>query len=142
MKSGCETAVIYDRKQEEALKNFAKEFLTEVKILAKMYIEHFFKDKSLHCGGRIPRSFLLSEKRVQKVLDYDISLGVQTAYKYLEPNISRDEISNCQKTGEITSDIKLVNDILRLLAKSGIPQQFAGGMMILYLEFVEGISFD
>jgi len=53
--------------------------------------------------------------------------------------VSPEEEANASLTGEATSDIKLVTQILNFLARSGIPQQFAGGMMILYLEFVEGV---
>lgn len=132
---------VYDCKQEQAIKEFADNFNTDVHRLAKMYIEHFFKDKTMHCGGKIPKTCLFSEKRIKKVLNYDISTGVQCAYKHLEPLLSEEEIFDCQRTGESTKDIKLVTGVLHLMSRSGVPQQFAGGMMLLYLEFVEGISF-
>jgi hypothetical protein len=132
----------YDRKQEQALQIFADTFDKDVKVLAKTYIELFFRDKTLHCGGKIPKSFLLSEKRIDRVLNYDISTGVQMAYKNLEPTITQEEILDCHRNGEISRDIKMVTEVLNLLARSGVPQQFAGGMMILYLEFVEGVRID
>ncbi len=129
----------YSPDQEKALKSFAKEFQVDVKVLAKQYMQQFFQDKSLHCGGKIPKSFLFSDRRISMVLNYDIIKGVERAYKYLEPGIDPQDIEDSKQTGEATDDIKLVNETLKLLAQAGIPQQFAGGMMCLYLEFIEGI---
>ena len=132
---------VYSPEQEVAIKVFAQDFYGDVKALAKQYMEQFFKDKMLHCGGKIPRSFLFADRRVSIVLNYDISQGVDRAYSSLESTLSEYEVEQARQTGEATSDIKLVNETLNLLARSGVPQQFAGGMMCLYLEFVEGINF-
>jgi len=130
---------------EEAVEDFTcpisiSTFYSDIKYLAKMYIERFFKDKMLYCGGKIPRNWLFEERRVLMVLNYDIVKGVDRAYKYLEDTLERDEVERAKITGEATYDIKLVNDTLNLLARSGIPQQFAGGMMCMYIEFVEGVD--
>lgn len=126
---------------ENEVKQFASEFHQDVKMLARQYMEHFFKDKMLYCGGKIPKSLLFSEHRISMVLNYDISQGVQYAYRFLEKEMDIEEIEESRQTGETTNDIKLVNETLNLLAVSGIPQQFAGGMMCLYLEFIEGVDF-
>ena len=123
----------YDSKQKVFLSNFADEFSTDVRKLAEMYVEHFFKDKMLHSGGRIPKKCLTAEERIDVVLNLDISSGVQKAYQHM---CAFDVVDH----GEIPTDIKLVLDVLRLLSKSGVPQQFAGGMMLLYLEFIEGVQ--
>lgn len=128
----------YSVEQELAIKSFARDFHNDVKILAKHHIEDFFKDKMLYCGGKVPQRMLSDEKRISMVLNYDIIQGVEHAYQLLESTVSQKELEASKYSGEATSDILLVNEILNLLAKSGIPQQFAGGMMILYLEFVEG----
>ena len=47
-----------------------------------------------------------------------------------------------KNTGDITEDIKIVNETLNLLCKSGIPQKFAGGMMLIYLKYVKGIKIN
>ena len=126
--------------QEREIKVFAQDFYSDVKALAKQYMDQFFKDKMLHCGGKIPKSFLFADRRVSMVLNYDISTGVDRAYKYLERTIPQRDIDEARQNGEATDDIKLVNETLNLLARSGIPQQFAGGMLCLYLEFIEGID--
>lgn len=135
-----EQEIKYSPEQEKKIKIFAQEFFDDVKALAKQYMETFFKDKMLHCGGNIPRSFLFAERRVSMVLNYDIIKGVDRAYQALEKNMSKAELDASKLSGETTSDIKLVNETLKLMSRSGIPQQFAGGMMCLYLEFVEGVD--
>ena len=130
----------YSPEQEAELKIFAQDFFDDVKALAKQYMEHFFQDKMLYCGGKIPKSFLFAERCIGMVMNYDIIRGVEHAYSALEKNLTKKEIDLAKSTGETTSDIKLVNETLNLLARSGIPQQFAGGMMCLYLEFVEGVD--
>lgn len=130
----------YTLEQELAIKAFAQDFYSDVKALAKQYMDQFFKDKMLHCGGKIPKSLLFSDRRLSMVLNYDIIQGVERAYKHLEPTIFSEDLKSARQTGETTDDIKLVNETLSLLSQSGIPQQFAGGMMCLYLEFIEGIN--
>jgi hypothetical protein len=130
----------YTLEQELAIKVFAQDFYSDVKVLAKQYMEQFFKDKMLHCGGKIPKSLLFADRRLSMVLNYDIIKGVERAYKYLEPMLLSEDLNSARQTGETTEDIKLVNGTLCLLAQSGIPQQFAGGMLCLYLEFIEGIN--
>jgi hypothetical protein len=129
----------YTPEQEAEIKAFAQDFYGDVKALAKQYMEQFFKDKMLHCGGKIPRSFLFAERRISMVMNYDIIKGVERAYKSLEKAMSV-AADVAKQGGEVTDDIKLVNETLNLLARSGIPQQFAGGMMCLYLEFIEGVD--
>jgi len=140
IQGGEESPVEYTPEQERIIKGYAQDFYSDVKILARQYMDQFFQDKMLHCGGKIPKSLLFSERRLSMVLNYDIIKGVERAYKYLEPTLCFAEIESAKQTGESTDDIKLVNEILSLLARSGIPQQFAGGMMCLYLEFIEGIN--
>lgn len=130
----------YAPEQERAIKVFAQDFYSDVKALARQYMEQFFKDKMLHCGGKIPKSMLFSDRRISMVLNYDIIKGIQRAYTHLEPLLESRDIESSKQTGEATDDIKLVNETLSLLARSGIPQQFAGGMMCLYLEFIEGVD--
>ena len=134
---------VEDRKIPEIVnQSSSHEFVSNVRILAKKYIEDFFKDKMLHCGGKIPKSFLNSDRRISMVMNYDVIMGIDHAYFALEKTIPQEELERARNTGETTADIVLVNETLYTLAKSGIPQQFAGGMMCLYLEFIEGVDID
>lgn len=120
---------------DDQLNRFAQNFHKDVQGLARFYLQQFFCDKTMYCGGKIPRSLL--EKRISMVINYDISKGVLQAYDAMS-DLFKHEVR--KDSCESTSDIKLVNETLSLLAKSGVPQQFAGGMLLLYLEFVEGIE--
>jgi hypothetical protein len=130
--------------QEQELRGFAGRFQGDVRGLVRGYMEQFFKDKMLHCGGKIPANLLFAERRISLVLNYDINRGVERAYCYLEPHFKDDEFGEKKKrtdpSGEVSGDIKLVLETLNLLHRSCIPQQFAGGMLLLYLEFVEGFD--
>jgi len=119
--------------QDEAIRSFAQCFHPNANNLVRFYMERFFGDKMMHCGGKIPKLLLLSDRRVSMVQNYDICMGVDRCYKYL-----KDYLIDSQS--EITYDIKLVTQVLNLLSRSGIPQQYAGGMLCLYLEFVEGVN--
>lgn len=125
----------FDPKQEQELLFFATGFIGDLKCLIHQYIEYFFKDKSFYCGGKIPKRMLNTDRNISIVANYDISRSVKRAYSSLENH----EISS-SSLGEVTGDIKLVSFILEELAKSGIPQQFAGGMLLMYLELVVGVD--
>lgn len=125
----------YSPEQEQELLLFATSFFGDLKYLAKQYISSFFKDKRLHSGGKIPKILLLSDSHISMVVNYDIIKSVKKAYSCLENH----ESSVCN-LGEVTGDIRLVSGILNSLSASNIPQQFAGGMMLIYLKFVEGVE--
>lgn len=127
--------------ESEPIKSFVQHFHGDVQDLAKRYITEFFDDKMMYCGGRIPKRRLFNDNSISMVINFDICRGVDHAYLVLEKTLTKKEISRAKIAGEITSDIKLVTEILNLLSRSGVPQQFAGGMMILYLELVEGVEF-
>lgn len=109
--------------------------------LAKRYIDEFFVDKMMHCGGSIPKRFLHDPKRVKCVVNYSLSKGVTRCYAALKHTVTDAEKAACRKTGDSTRDIKLVNETLNLMARSCVPQEFAGGILMMYLEFVEGVEF-
>lgn len=124
--------------QNKFYDEFSKSFQKDVHALAKHYIEQFFCDKMFHCGGAIPKYFLFTDWRISMVLNYDITKGVKRAYEVLEPLYNIDP--NSRPTGETGEDVLVVINTLNMLEKAGVPQQFAGGMMCMYLELVEGID--
>jgi len=105
---------------------------------AKYHIERFFANHRLHTGGQIPKAFLYNDRRMYMVMNYDIMRGVDHAYRLLEGEFN---IEKSKTIAEITQDIRLVIDVLNLLSRSGVPQEYAGGMLCVYLELVEGIQF-
>lgn len=121
-----------DVEQEIAL--LAASYPSEVRHIARDYMISFFKNKSFSEGGRIPTSLLLSNHNIMSVINYDIINGVKEAYSLL----GQEEDS--QESCDFPRDIKLVVHVLNELSEANIPQQFAGGMLLLYLKLVEGIG--
>ena len=117
--------------QEESVNNFVSNFVPNSKEVAKRWIEFFFQDKMLYCGGNIPKSLLLTNHHISMVMNFSILSSLDYAYEALEKTLSAKEINKCAQTGESTSDIKLVNETLKLIAGFGVPKPFAGGSLIL-----------
>jgi hypothetical protein len=111
--------------------------------LAEYYIKLFFEEKSAHPNTNINKSSFFNRDKVYIVVNTNIISGVQKAYEALEKCIviTQEDINIAKKNGDVTQEIKMVNETLKSLYKAGIPQQFAGGMMLLCLEFCEGIYF-
>jgi len=119
------------------------DFLLDANYLAAHYVSKFFSDKKTKCGKHISPDLLSCEKRISIVLNTNIIDSVKRIYLTLNNyiKITEEDLSFAKKTGDVTQEIKLVNETLKSLYEFGIPQQFAGGMIILYLEFCEGIDF-
>lgn len=118
----------------------AKELYKKAEIVAKKYVDCFFADKMMHCGGKIPNRLLHDPLKINNIINYNICRAVKMAYKMMKKTITQEEIQLANKMGDSTKDIKLVNEILRMCAVAKIPKQFAGGILIMYLQYVEGIE--
>jgi hypothetical protein len=121
----------------------SSDFLLDANYLATNYIKSFFDDKKDKYGEEISSELLNCKKRISVVLNTNIIDSVKRVYSVLGNyiKITEEDISFAKKTGDVTQEIKLVNETLKSLYEFGVPQQFAGGMVILYLEFCEGIDF-
>lgn len=103
--------------------------------MAKQQVEGFFKDKYLHTGGKIPKSVMFHDRRINKVINYNIITGVEHAYAAIGDSLQEED------------DIRLVVDILHKIGTwkhengSAIPLEFRGGILCMYLELVEGYEF-
>ena len=95
------------------------------------------KNKPFYCGGKIPKNMLINCDNILTVINYDIIDSVKKSYFFL-----RNHDSATQLLGEVTGDIRLVSSILHRLSAENVPQQFAGGMLILYLKYVEGVEVE
>lgn len=119
------------------IKIFVKKFPEKVKELVFYHVNRYFQDQHMHCGGKIPKYMLRDSKRFLAVMNFDIMQGVELAYKSLEYLLEENNKSFALN-GDSTEDIKLVTTALNKLSKAGVPQQFAGGMLLLHLEFIDG----
>jgi len=116
-------------------------FVDDIIAVTQQYVESFFQDKPMHCGGKVPKHMLFSPKRISKVINTSMSDGIGQAYDALEPTIDPEELKKAEQFGNVTEDIKLVRRILDMLAQPKVPKCFAAGIMLMYLEFCEGVSF-
>lgn len=104
----------------------------------KECIDKFFEDKSMHCGGKIPKYMVTNEKKVSMVLSTSLIDSVDIAYECMR-NISEEDT---KMNGDVAPDIKMVAESIFVISKAGVPQQFVGGMMLMYLKFVKGIQIN
>jgi len=126
-----------DENNQKDLLCFAQNFQSDLKHLAAHHIKIFFKNKPFYCGGKIPKNMLINCDNILTVINYDIIDSVKKSYFFL-----RNHDSATQLLGEVTGDIRLVSSILHKLSAENVPQQFAGGMLILYLKYVEGVEVE
>ncbi len=128
-----------DLETEERLEGldefYEDEFFPDVDNYIKECMDEFFKDKEMHCGGKIPQKVLHSGGNIDLVKNMTISDGVRTAYKSL---YYFDEIENTDNNdGIVTKDISLVLDII---CNRKIPKAFKAGIMLMYLELCMGVE--
>ena len=118
------------------------DFKKDTEDLAKYYINVFFNNK-ISKNGNTTKDLVKCPHSLSTVINTSVISGVQKAYKALNNYIivTQEDMNKAKKNGDVTQEIKLVNETLKSLHKAGVPQQFAGGMMVLYLEFCEGVSF-
>jgi hypothetical protein len=121
-----------DENPSSESEQIAKEFRQNANSLVTHHLTNYFKDKMLHTGGSIPSQFLNSQKRISMVLNYNICTGVDHAHERLE--FSEGRINDDENS-------ELIVTVLHEIAKNGVPKEFAGGMLCLHLELVEGIDF-
>lgn len=104
---------------------------------ARNVIASFFKDREMFCGGKILDKFLLNERNISLVLNTNIEVGVQRAYQALS---EANHFPPCVDMQLVPDDVRLVMSVLKQCAKSHIPKDNAAGILLLYLEFCEGVS--
>ena len=101
------------------------DFVNSANLLAKHYINCFFKNKKTKNGENIPEILLNCPKRTSMVLNANIIESVKKAYSVLDNYIkpSEEDVSHAKRTGDVTQEIKLVNETLKSLCEAGVPQQ-------------------
>lgn len=118
------------------------DFVGDIIAMAKQHVREFFGNRIMYCGGCIPNHLLFSKKRISLLLNTEIGDCIDLAYDALEKTIDPKVLAKAERTGDITSDIKLVRDSLDMIARSGVPKCLAGGILLMYLEFCEGVEFS
>jgi hypothetical protein len=119
------------------LEAFYGEFFADAQELARNYIEDFFSDKEMYCGGKVSIDVLHSPSYITMILNTDVCNGVSAAYAMLA---ACDEIDCDAELGMVATDVRLVVSVLQQCSDRGIPKQFASGMLLIYLELCEGLE--
>jgi hypothetical protein len=134
--------VVEERLDPNALPKYREEFLDDVKMLVKYYIDLWFDDRDMCCGGPIPSKMLYSPTNITQILNTDICDGVDRAYEAFERfSYVNDEFEIVSLyEGGIGQDISIVLNFLCESAKRGIPKVFQGGLLLMYLDICFGLD--
>lgn len=108
-------------------------FRSDVRILARQYISSFFSKKEMHCGGKILDRHLFNDRNISLVLNTSIESAIELAYLAIEST------EDCRLNPENFEDQKLCCAVLDECFRLSIPKEYAGGILLLYLNFCEGI---
>jgi hypothetical protein len=134
MLSNCSQEVVEEFSETASLER-PEEFLKLVDVSAKEYIDLFFCNRNMYCGGSINRKILHSKNWIDLVANTNVASGVILAYKAMK----NAGFKQRKKFG-CTEDILFVIDIFKQCALLGIPKCFSSGILLIYLELCEGIS--
>jgi len=117
-----------------------EEFKQNAKDLAIKYACEYFKGKSLHIGGEITEQILFNQKRISLMLNSDMLNSIDMAHKGIA---SHEELVFKASLDGADGRAKMIIDILDGISNSPvrIPKEFAGGLLLLHLELIEGVIF-
>lgn len=103
----------------------------ELERIVQIYIINYFNEK-----GMANNRDLISPKYIDLCIKTDICSGVDQAYKAIEKS-GKFETSSSEHS--ISEDIRFVIKTLGQI-KNFVPQEFSAGLLLMHLEFIEGIS--
>lgn len=141
IESDIDEEVFEDELLEEELEVvedvYAGVFVEDIQVLAKEYINRFFVTQEMYCGGKIPDRFLFTEENISLVMNTNLEDGVRQAYKIIENDghYSSDAVESL-----VPDDVKLVIRVMNTCAKLSIPPEFIPGIVLLYLQYCEGMA--
>jgi hypothetical protein len=117
--------------EEVINEEFLAECWPQIERLVKEQISQYFKEKELHCGGPLSDFVLHSDHYINQVSNTDLATCVEKAYKTL---------AAFGHEAGIKDDIGLVLSILAECSESGILKCFAGGILLMHIELLEGLE--
>jgi len=95
-----------------------------------IYIVNYFQDKNVYI------SKMILPKYIDLCIKTDICMGVNAAYKAMKKS-GKFEVSSSEHS--ISEDIRYVIKTLGQIKKF-VPQEFSAGILLMHLEFIEGIE--
>jgi hypothetical protein len=122
---------------EVAEEVYVSAFVEDIQVLAKEYINRFFKTQEMYCGGPVPERFLLTEENISLVINTSLEHGVRRAYQIIEND---GHYSGEAVESLVPDDVKLVIKVMNACARLSIPPEFIPGIVLLYLQYCEGMK--
>ena len=114
--------------------DYSGEYVEDKIEALKSCISLFFSGREMHCGGPVPSNRLLSNHNISLLTTTSLEDAVARSYIAIEDfGLFEGQEDAYGK------DISLVISILDQCSKFKVPKENAGGMLLLYLEFCEGI---
>jgi len=108
-------------------------------VLVRNYVINFFASRQMYCGGAIPLRLLCSERNITMVRTTELEPGIRKAYSGIE--MAGHIATETDNESLVADDIKIVVAIMRACAIEKVPPKYIPGIVLLYLEFCEGIEF-
>lgn len=97
------------------------------------HISNYFKDI-----GVSPDIDLYSDRYIDICAYVDICCAVDMAYKSMK---EQNKFQSSCGDGTMGEDVRLVIRLLKGIRAKCIPQEFSAGILLMYLEIVEGLRF-
>lgn len=120
---------------ETTSESFVDSFeVEEIRNLSKKCIEKYFQDKISFDGNKISSKTFLRNEYIDLVVKTDIISAVDLAYNLIKKN----EL-NPNLTDIVNDDVKYVVGLIHQIQKI-MPQEFVGGILLMHLELIEGIT--
>lgn len=105
-------------------------------------IRQFFQEESWYCGGPIPDDLLCNDRNVFLLsLAFEDAIDIGHASVAKKGCLAREHPELDLVAGRVSkyASVKLFPKILGICAKRRIPQNFIGGILLIYLEICERV---
>ncbi len=106
-------------------------------LLAKHYIDMYFANKKMHCGGRVSKSLLFSPQTISLILNTPFIEGIDRIYEVIAKKYYEKETK-----GKVSNHVVLVLNLLDECHDMRIPTAFKAGMILANLKFCRGCNID
>lgn len=130
-----------DDYQEECLESVFEErkhLEDDAVVVVKKYILNFFQDKEMYYGGEIPRDILFCSENIDLVLNTTRTKGFAIAHEMID---YCDWISSIEDPEtQVSEATEKIISICTLCEERRIPPCCMGGIVVMYLELVEGVE--
>lgn len=125
-----EKDIVFDAKTSAYVKTMLRE--------VELYIKNFFRDKEMWCGGPVPVKSIINDKYIDLVLTISLIDAIDVIHRVWSLPINATADIAKKKSHERSMHIVRTQ---KLCKDAGIPQEWSGGITMMYYEFCEGFKF-